>query len=59
MKELERQRVTRIAMDHAMRLQEDECRPPLARLLNIKVVGTATIVGVAAVAVLSSVAFLH
>jgi hypothetical protein len=58
MKELERQRVTRIAMDHAMRLQEDECRPPLVRLLHIKV-GTATIVGVAAVAVLSSVAFLH
>lgn len=58
MKELERQRVCRIAMDHALRVQEAEKPPPATpRSICIKAVAAATAT-VAATAALAA-RFLH
>jgi hypothetical protein len=59
MSELERQRVARIALDHAIRLQEEEPKPPpLSRLLNIKARATI-LISVAALFVMSSATIIH
>jgi hypothetical protein len=59
MSELERQRVSRIALDHALQLQENEPKPPpLSRLLNIKARATI-LISVAALFVMSSATIIH